>query len=151
MLVIGIGNILMQDDGIGVYLARELQIENQDYLIRYIAGETDVDYCLAEAEEEDYLIILDAVQLGREKGSVFQFELPELSRLDSGFAAHNFHLLHALGIKKGKLIGIEPYHIDFSYGLSRPMKSKYNKIKEKVKGLISIAANVYEQHKNSLE
>lgn len=141
----------MQDDGIGVYLARDLQMESNEHLIRYIAGETDVDYCLEVADEAEYLIVLDAVQQGREKGSVFQFDLAELSRLDSGFAAHNFHLLHVLGNKKGKLIGIEPYHIDFNYGLSSPMKSKYNKIKEEVKGLISIAANIYEQHKNSLE
>lgn len=141
----------MQDDGIGVYLARELQMENKNQNIRYLAGETDVDYCLSEAEEEEYLIVLDAVQQGREKGNVFQFDLAELSRLDSGFAAHNFHLLYVLGNKKGKLIGIEPYHIDFNYGPSCPMKSKYNKIKEEVKELISIAANIYEQHKNSLD
>jgi len=140
MLIMGIGNVLMQDDGIGVYLAEELKEENNDKRIRYVIGETDVDYCLAEAEEGEFLIILDAVQMGSKKGSVYEIPLTQLSMMEVGIAAHNFHLFHALSLKKGLLIGVEPYEINFHYGLSEDLKRNYFIIKQKVKDRILTAA-----------
>jgi hypothetical protein len=67
-----------------------------------------------------------------------------LAQLEAGFAAHNFHLLRALGKKKGKLIRIELYYIDFNYGLSSPMQIKFNKINEEVNSLIRKAAQQLE-------
>ncbi|MEH7886740.1 hydrogenase maturation protease [Bacillus sp. JJ1609] len=139
MLVLGIGNVLMQDDGIGVYLAEELKEEDNDKRIRYVIGETDVDYCLAEAEEGEFLIILDAVQMGSKKGSVYEVPLTQLTMMEKGIAAHNFHLLHALSLKKGLLIGVEPYEIDFHFGLSDDLKRDYSIIKQKVKERILLA------------
>jgi len=101
MLVMGIGNVLMQDDGIGVYLAEELMVENNDERIRFVIGETDVDFCLSEAEEGEFLIILDAVQLGSKKGSIYEMPLSEmvsnfydkLKSVSSGFASLDWELL----------------------------------------------------------
>lgn len=42
LLVLGIGNILMMDDGIGVYIVEELKNRNTNPCIRYVIGETDV-------------------------------------------------------------------------------------------------------------
>lgn len=140
MLIMGIGNVLMQDDGIGVYLAEELKAENNDKRIRYVIGETDVDYCLAEAEEGKFLIILDAVQMGSKKGSIYEMPLTQLTMMEKGIAAHNFHLFHALSLKKGLLIGIEPYEINFHFGLSEDLKRNYSIIKQKVKERILMAA-----------
>jgi hydrogenase maturation protease len=140
MLVMGIGNVLMQDDGIGVYLTEELMAENRDKRIRFVIGETDVDYCLAEAEEEVFLIIIDAVQMGSKKGSIYEMPLSQLTMMDKGIAAHNFHLFHALSSKKGLLIGVEPYQIGFHFGLSENLKRDYYKIKQKVKERILLAA-----------
>jgi len=140
MLVMGIGNVLMQDDGIGVYLAEELMAENNDKRIRYVIGETDVDYCLAETEEDEFLIILDAVQIGSKKGSIYEMPLTQLTIMEKGIAAHNFHLFHAISLKKGLLIGVEPYEVDFHFGLSDDLKRNYPMIKQKVKDRILLAA-----------
>ncbi|MCM3682244.1 hydrogenase maturation protease [Mesobacillus subterraneus] len=141
MLVMGIGNVLMQDDGIGVYLTQELMAENTDGQIRFEIGETDVDYCLAQVEENEFLIIIDAVQCRGEKGSLYVFELTELGRMEKGIAAHNYHLFHALSKKQGILIGIEPYEIGFHFGLSAELNGRFPFIKEKVSELIhNIAA-----------
>ncbi|MEH7441416.1 hydrogenase maturation protease [Bacillus sp. JJ1122] len=140
MLVIGIGNVLMQDDGIGVYLAEELMVENNDKRIKFVIGETDVDYCLAEAKEGEFLIILDAVQMGSKKGSIYEMPLTQLTMMEKGIAAHNFHLFHALSLKKGLLIGVEPYEINFHFGLSEDLKRNYSIIKQKVKERILMAA-----------
>ena len=136
MLVMGIGNVLMQDDGIGVYLVEELGAEDWDERIRFVIGETDVDYCLTEAEASKFLIIIDAVQCGGEKGSLYEMELSSLSVMEKGIAAHNFHLFHTFSGMNGILIGIEPYEIDFQFGLSKELKSKFPEIKKKVKELI---------------
>lgn len=140
MVVMGIGNVLMQDDGIGVYLTQELMAENTDGRIRFVIGETDVDYCLAEVEESEFLIIIDAVQCRGEKGSLYEFQLTELSMMEKGIAAHNYHLFHALSKKQGILIGIEPYEIGFHFGLSTELNGRFSLIKEKVSELIHTIA-----------
>ncbi|WP_423407006.1 hydrogenase maturation protease [Heyndrickxia sp. MSNUG] len=141
MLIMGIGNVLMQDDGIGVYLAEDLMAENNDKRIKFVIGETDVDYCLAEAEDGEFLIILDAVQMGSKKGSIYEMPLTQLTMMEKGIAAHNFHLFHALSLKKGLLIGVEPYEINFHFGLSEDLKRNYSIIKQKVKERILMAAS----------
>ncbi|WP_210365193.1 hydrogenase maturation protease [Bacillus sp. REN3] len=125
MIVLGIGNVLMQDDGIGVYLAGELKKEKQVKGIQYIIGETDIDFCLDAIDDADFLVVLDAVQFGGEKGSLHEFEFAELTALEPGIAAHHYHLLNAISSRKGMLIGIEPFEIGFHYGLSPQLEKVF--------------------------
>ena len=57
----GIGNRLMMDDGIGIYLVEELAKLDEQSNIDYLVGESDVDYCLNQIEELTPVIILDAI------------------------------------------------------------------------------------------
>jgi hydrogenase maturation protease len=138
MLVMGIGNVLMMDDGIGVYLAKDLKTEIWDEEIRFVIGETDVDYCLSEVKDDadELVIVIDAIQCGDEKGSISEQELIKLGTMEKGIAAHNYHLFHAICSKKGILIGIEPFEISFGFGLSTELRNRYPKIKQKVKEII---------------
>ena len=51
VLVLGIGNRLMMDDGIGVLVVEELKKRNTNPYIRYIIGETDTYFCMNQMEE----------------------------------------------------------------------------------------------------
>ena len=42
ILVLGIGNRMMKDDGIGVRIAEALALENDLENVDYVAGETDI-------------------------------------------------------------------------------------------------------------
>ena len=74
-LVLGIGNPLMQDDGVGVHLARLLADDPQRPThVKCLDGGT-LGYLLAgQIEETSYLIVIDAAQLTAPPGTVKVFE-----------------------------------------------------------------------------
>jgi hydrogenase maturation protease len=123
-LVLGLGNRLMMDDGIGVAVVEALarQQGSADSQVRYEVGETDFDYCLALAAECESLVVVDAAQAGRRPGEVFLLPLRELGARGRGLSMHHLHFLdglyHLNAMDQGVLIGIEPCQIDVHLGLS---------------------------------
>lgn len=134
VLVLGLGNRLMMDDGIGVAVVEALAEQQgpADPSIRYEIGETDFDYCLALAADAARLIVVDAVVSGRRPGEVVLLPLRELSARGRGFSMHHLHfldgLLHLQALERGVLIGIEPDQIDVHFGLSRILKERFAEI-----------------------
>ncbi|HBI04978.1 MAG TPA: hydrogenase maturation protease, partial [Paenibacillaceae bacterium] len=136
-----IGNRLMMDDGIGIYLTEELQGRNKEPRITYLVGESDIDFCLDQMEDEKFLIILDAVYTDKPPGTVSLFSLADLSQHQPlQLSPHNLHLFHMFSQKncsiKGLLIGIEPHDINFHLGLSPVLLEKWLTILQKVETLI---------------
>ena len=58
--IIGIGNILMGDDGIGVKVVDVLEKKMKNMGIEFIKAETDVDYALDNIKDGDFLFIIDS-------------------------------------------------------------------------------------------
>jgi hydrogenase maturation protease len=149
-VVLGIGNRLMGDDGIGVRLAEVLGQRNPYENVRFIAGETDVDYCLNELAGADLCIIIDGA---RSAGDIFASERPpaakgpcsvEVTDLKGIFAQkrpmasfHDFDLIHAMKrenlMKDGILITVEIYTAEFSEELSEPLRERFDEIAEEVR------------------
>ena len=141
IIVLGIGNRLMMDDGIGIYLVEELMKDENVQNIQYIIGESDIDYCIEQIEHVTFVIIIDCAMTGGQPGDVTIHSLDNLlvSRL-LDFSIHNLHLFQVLyqlrNQIKGYLIGIEPYEITFNFGLSDVIETKRSQIKETVKEVI---------------
>ena len=141
IVVLGIGNRLMMDDGIGIYLVEELMKEERVQNIEYIIGESDIDYCIEQIENATFVIIIDCAITGRQPGDVTIHSLDNLlvSRL-LDVSIHNLHLFQVLyqlsNQFTGYVIGIEPYEITFHFGLSDVIENKRNEIKETVKEVI---------------
>lgn len=136
VLVLGIGNRLMKDDGIGLYVVEALQKHHVDERVRYIIGETDIDYCLNVIEDANVLIIVDAVDTGKNPGEVTLFPLHKFITLELGISAHNLHLFHMIPIVYpdifGFVIGIDVGKIDFGMDLSEELNKRFNYIVESV-------------------
>ena len=66
--VVGVGNLLLKDEGIGVHIAHALQQIDIPYNVKIIDGGTSLDLpdCL---ENVDKLIIIDAVKTGGAAGN----------------------------------------------------------------------------------
>ncbi|MCT8139181.1 hydrogenase maturation protease [Anaerobacillus sp. CMMVII] len=148
IIVLGIGNQLMMDDGIGIYLVDELSKVNVNTSISYVVGEADIDYCLKQIEGATFIIIVDAVCSGGEPGDLKVFSLANLHEskpLD--ISPHNLHLFqvlyHQRETLKGFLIGIEPYRIEFHIGLSEPLKEKWDQILSTVQQTIECLIDGY--------
>ena len=124
-LVLGIGNTLLTDEGIGVHVIHHLQQyhagkEN----INYIDGGT-LSFTLAgDIEDSDQLIVIDATQLHDSPGTVKAFVDDEMDRFlgqNRKMSVHEVGLLDLLHISRlaerlparRALIGIQPDVIDW--------------------------------------
>ena len=65
--IFGIGNPLLCDDGIGVKLSQDIS----DY-VNYpvFTGEIFTDYCFDNINEDDFIVIIDAVSLNKNIGEI---------------------------------------------------------------------------------
>ncbi len=69
-LVLGVGNILMQDEGIGVRALEWLQAHYSSSEVEMIDGGTMGLDLLHYLEDIEYLLILDAVEAGKAAGEI---------------------------------------------------------------------------------
>ncbi|MCQ6277326.1 hydrogenase maturation protease [Bacillus sp. V3B] len=137
IIVLGIGNRLMMDDGIGIYLIEQLSKLNRTTHVSFLVGESDIDYCMDQIMKATFVIIVDAVFSGNKPGELTAYPLANLHEYQTlDISAHNFHLFQSLYQQKesikGFLIGVEPYEIRFHIGLSKNLKEKWNTILQDV-------------------
>jgi len=142
-LVLGIGNRMMTDDGIGIAVVEQLMQKDPFPGMRYAAGETDVDFCIDELINADKVIIIDAAKFGEEPCSVSFFSLEEImEQIPEVRSVHDIDLLQTMkrdSIKKnGLLIAVEVGNIDSGIGLSPEIEEKFGDICEKVEKIINL-------------
>jgi len=105
-LVIGIGNPILRDDGVGVHVARRLQKELNNYKDiqeRFTAGLEILD----TVREYDRVIIVDAIKTKNgEVGSIYRLTLDDLPTIH-GTSPHDVSLSQAFEVGK-KIIGKMP-------------------------------------------
>jgi hydrogenase maturation protease len=141
IIVLGIGNQLMMDDGIGIYLVEELSKLNHTPHVSFLIGESDIDYCMGEIKKATFVVIVDAVYSGNNSGELTVYPLENLHEHQTlDISAHNFHLFQSLYQQretiKGYLIGVEPFEIKFHIGLSNSLQEKWKTILEDVSATI---------------
>ena len=141
MLVVGIGNRVMKDDSIGVRIVEALSEQCCLESIRFLVGETDVDYCLDQIMPMDECIIIDGGVTGEEPCTVAAYSLDKIFEQNRDVRSfHDMDLISAMkrnGLKKkGLLITVEVAEIGFSTELSPPLRENFATITETVGGLI---------------
>ena len=143
VLVLGIGNQLMMDDGIGVHVVEALSCRNTNSSVRYVVGETDIDYCLQQIRETSYIIIIDATCFGNKFGAVSVIPLHQASgNLSQSISVHEAHFLNEIKLIstyiEGIFIGIEPYKIDYSMSLSPVLQEQFLDIVNNIENIVEI-------------
>ena len=84
-LVLGVGNTLLCDDGMGVHVAERLKSRpGLADRIRIIDGGTLGLSLLPELEDAAGLIVIDAAEIGEKPGTIRVFEALEMDRQLSG-------------------------------------------------------------------
>jgi hydrogenase maturation protease len=153
ILVLGIGNRLMMDDGIGIYLIEQLSQMNRTPHVSFLIGESDIDYCMDQIMNATFVIIVDAVVSGNKPGELTVYPLAKLHEYQTlDISAHNFHLFQSLYQQKesinGYLIGVEPDDIRFHIGLSKKLTEKWKLILHDVSQTIDKLVESVEFNKN---
>jgi hydrogenase maturation protease len=132
IVVIGVGNLLLKDEGIGIHAVEALQGIELPPDVRLIDGGTSPDL-IAYTKAGDKLIIIDAAKAGGEPGTIYRFRPEDLAEekgvLTSAHelgVAQNLSLMSLLGNKPAEtvIIGIEPEEIDPGLELSTKLQQK---------------------------
>lgn len=111
-LILGIGNILLSDDGIGVHVVRALDsLENAGEIPHLIAlrdGGTIGMTLLAEIEEFGSFIAIDATEMGAEPGTLRIFQGSDMDRQLTGTKRTAHEVALADLMSAARLSGYEP-------------------------------------------
>jgi len=132
IVIIGVGNLLQRDEGIGIHAIRALQDINLPHDIKLVDGGTSPDL-IAYTRAGDKMIIIDCAKSGGKPGTIYKFK-PEDLAAGKGIltSAHEMGVIENLKLmeltgnkpKETVIIGIEPAEIDWGIELSERLQKK---------------------------
>ena len=146
--VLGIGNVLLRDEGIGCHVAHALEeIPLPD--VKIIDGGTCPDL-LQFLEDTDKLIIVDAVKGGGPPGQIYRFHLEDITLEQKPFLSlHDVGLVDNLMLMKfwhsvdeTVVIGVEPKQVDWGLELSPELQGKMPQIIDTILSELNTSANL---------
>ena len=123
-LILGMGNLLLRDEGVGVHVARALaQAALPENVWVVEAGTAFLDV-LPDIERADRILLVDAMEAGGTPGSVYRIPFDQCRHPDMLASLHGFDLSRALYMAGSNrspevtVFGIEPETIDWGTELS---------------------------------
>jgi hydrogenase maturation protease len=146
--VLGIGNVLLRDEGIGCHVAHALEeIPLPD--VKIIDGGTCPDV-LQFLEDTDKLVIVDAVKGGGSPGQIYRFHLKDITLEQKPFLSlHDVGLVDNLmlmqlwhNISEAIIIGVEPREINWGLELSPELQEKMPQIIDTILSELNTSANL---------
>lgn len=137
IILVGVGNILMKDDGFGIHVIKLLQeniniIQKKEVEILEAGthGIDIVEYFL----EKKKIIIIDAIKLGNPPGTIYKFSYNDFNIYKNyrELSLHQVNIISAINVlnlfynqyPEIVIIGIEPSEIDYDLNLSEIVKIK---------------------------
>jgi hydrogenase maturation protease len=91
-LVMGIGNYLMCDEGVGVHVAEWLQKEVMPEHVSVLDGGTGGFHLLEYFEKHDHVILVDATLDGREPGTIRKIKPRYVKDFPPAMSTHDIGL-----------------------------------------------------------
>lgn len=135
ILVLGIGNLLLTDDGVGVHAAQTLEQETWPENVTIMDGGTFTQDIFYLFEGYEHLLILDIVHTGGVPGTLYRLTEDQLVHDErQRLSIHDIDLLDSLRMaeqlhgSKPKMIvlGVEPHdYTTWSTSLSAPVQAKF--------------------------
>jgi len=132
VLIVGIGNPLRGDDGVGPEIINRLN-NPLPRLLLFDVGETPENYLGKIVKQKpDTMVLIDAVDFGSSPGTIKIIEKDDIK--DESLSTHNASLnLVAKYLQKETsadvfLLGIQPKTTEFGREISRPVREGLEKI-----------------------
>jgi hydrogenase maturation protease len=142
VLVLGIGNLVMSDDGVGVKVVQRLQREYRFPLcVEILDGGTLGLDLLPKLEDIERLIIVDAVETGQKPGTCVRLTGEELPiALETKLSPHQMGLKDLLAVsqlmghspRQMVLIGVQPGSIEMDTELTPEVEAVVDVLMSKV-------------------
>ncbi|KKM09576.1 hypothetical protein SY88_18495 [Clostridiales bacterium PH28_bin88] len=139
VLVLGVGNILFGDDGVGPRVIQRLAQQVQRNGVEFVDGSTGGLELLAFLEDCTHLVVVDAIDAGAEPGTIFRLGPEELGGKSARLSFHQVGLVELLAARR--LLGASPEtvvlavqveRLEWSTELSAPVAARLPALEEAV-------------------
>lgn len=147
-LVLGIGNTLLTDEGIGVHATRYIYDRQADLPDTLFLDGGTLSFTLAgPIEDAENLIVIDAAQLNEDPGTVRTFVGDAMDDYLGGQTRRSVHEVGLMDLmsmvriaghlpKNRALIGVQPKHIDWGENPSAELQAAIPYVYEQAMQLI---------------
>lgn len=149
VLILGVGNLLLGDDGFGVHLINSLAGVQLPRNVQILEAGTVSHQLIPLFREIDLLIVVDAVEAGDVPGSIFRFSPEDMNfPSEQKVSLHQISLVDVLRMAEltgGKpetiIFGVQPKDVSsWSLELSEEVKAVLPKVRDLIFDEISKAA-----------
>lgn len=144
--VLGVGNILLQDEGVGVHVARALEERGVPAGVEVIDAGTAALDALAVLGEVDRLVVIDAVDAAGPPGAIYRFSPDDVvgEQQPPPLSLHDIGLIEALemadhiGLRPRSTVvfGVVPAAVGWGLELSPPVAARVPELVDRVAGEI---------------
>ena len=150
LLILGVGNLMMGDDGFGAAAVRELLREPLPDGVVAVDGGTAGIGLAAVIEEAERVVVLDTAEMGKPPGTLVQFS-PEEVRSKAArrqLSLHQSDLLGTLRLMSElgtcppvTIVAVQPARVGCGEGLSDEVRKTLPAVLQLVRALISQVAS----------
>ena len=138
--IIGIGNLILRDEGLGVHVVRQLEDRELPRGVELIDGGTATTELLPVIHETERIIVIDALKAGGEPGTIYRVTPEDLvCETERPLSLHQVGFLEVLGMAQQlgghgqvAIIGVEPKEISWGVELSPEVEATVPKVIEAV-------------------
>jgi hydrogenase maturation protease len=144
-VILGVGNWLMSDDGVGVHVAQALALDPPPGVEVVDAG-TDVLSALPFLEQADRVLIVDAAQAGGSPGAVRELVEGDLVA-PRGRGATTLHAVNLLASRhlmapgavwpEVLILGVEPAVLDYGLALSPAVAAALPQVERRCREIVA--------------
>lgn len=141
IMVMGVGNILLSDEGLGVRFLDELAKSPLPENVEILEGGTAGLELVHLVQEVDYLIIVDAINAQAEPGALFCFHPGDIKVFPEQFEVsfHQIGIIEVLAMAnvlgqapKTLIFGIQPKSLEWGMDISPEIEALFPRLKELV-------------------
>lgn len=142
IIVLGIGNVLLADEGIGVFAVKVLE-ECFEFpsSVELVDGGVGSFQLLPYIEKAKKLLVIDAISQGSPPGTLHKFTKETLPKqVLEKLSIHEVSFLDILTLAEMRgffpeelvVLGLEPANLEMNYGFSDPVKHNFIRLIESV-------------------
>ena len=136
VIIIGIGNLILRDEGVGVHAVRALEGRELPPGVEVIDGGTATMELLPVFQEAERIIVIDALRGGAQPGTIYRLSPDDLmGETERPLSLHQVGLLEVLGMARQLggdpavvIIGVEPKKISWGMELTPEVEARLPRV-----------------------
>ncbi len=144
VVVIGVGNPLLGDEGVGVTAVERLREQGVPEEVEIVDAGTDSLDALLDATDAERVIIVDAVDAGGEAGTLYRFDaakLMEAETLRPLLSLHQMTLKESVALaelsgfdrRRLVVVGVQPALVGPRMGLSDAVAERFDALLDMIR------------------